>query len=284
MEELAGGFGLIEGPVWDGGLVLSDVPNGGVYRLGEDGSITTVVEHRRGIGGIALHEAGGLVVGGRNVAYKGPAAPDTVVLLGNDCVDAIIGFNDLTTDAAGRIYAGSLGASPFGPEAGKKDGYLHLVELDGSHRVLAAGIRLTNGLGFSPGGDSLYHADSGRHRIGAYEVHGGGDVGEWRDFAVVDNGIPDGLAVAEDGSLWVAAAHGGEVLHFGPSGDLRRRIACPHPMPTSVCFGGADLLDLYVVTGTAGTGRDDSGTIFRTRVDVPGLPVAPARVALSPGV
>ena len=95
MEELATGFGLIEGPVWDGGLVFSDVPNGGVHRLGEGGSVETVVAHRRGIGGIARHEAGGFVVGGRNVAYKGPAAPATVVLLSETCVDDIIGFNDL---------------------------------------------------------------------------------------------------------------------------------------------------------------------------------------------
>ena len=280
MEELASGFGLIEGPVWDGGLVFSDVPNGGVYRLEDDGSVAPVVEHRRGIGGIARHEAGGYVVGGRNIAYKGPAGPGTVVLLENDCVPGIIGFNDLTTDTAGRIYAGSLGASPFGPDAGKKDGFLHLVDTDGSHRVLAGGIRLTNGLGFSPGGDTLYHCDSGRHRVGTYDVRDGGDIGEWRSFAVVENGIPDGLAVAADGSVWVAAAHGGEVLHFGADGGLRRRIACPHPMPTSVCFGGADLLDLYIVTGTAGTGRDDSGTVYRIRVDVPGLPVPPARVEL----
>lgn len=281
MEELASGFGLIEGPVWDGGLVFSDVPNGGVYRLAEDGTVSTVVEHRRGIGGIALHEAGGLVVGGRNVAYKGPAAPGTVVLLDNDCVADIIGFNDLTTDAAGRIYVGSLGASPFGPEAGKKAGYLHVVDIDGTHRVLADGIRLTNGLGFSPGGETLYHSDSGRHRIGKYEVKTGSEVGAWRDFALVENGIPDGLAVAVDGSVWVAAAHGGEVLEFDSDGTLRRRIPCPHPMPTSLCFGGEDLLDLYVVSGTAGTGRDDSGTVYRIRVDVPGLPVPPARVELA---
>ena len=42
MEELATGPGLLEGPAWDGGLVFSDVPNGGAYRLGEDGSIAPV--------------------------------------------------------------------------------------------------------------------------------------------------------------------------------------------------------------------------------------------------
>ncbi|MCY4452729.1 MAG: hypothetical protein OXC01_12340 [Immundisolibacterales bacterium] len=49
MEELATGSGLLEGPAWDGGLVFSDVPNGGAYRFGEDGSIAPVFEHRRGI-------------------------------------------------------------------------------------------------------------------------------------------------------------------------------------------------------------------------------------------
>jgi gluconolactonase len=49
-------------------------------------------------------------------------------------------------------------------------------------------------------------------------------------------------------------------------------------MVTSVCFGGDDLRDLYVVTGSEGAPTDHSGTVFRLRVDVPGLPVAPARV------
>jgi gluconolactonase len=48
---------------------------------------------------------------------------------------------------------------------------------------------------------------------------------------------------------------------------------------TSVCFGGNDLRDLYVVTGSRGGPGENCGTVFRTRVDVPGLLRAPARVA-----
>ncbi len=52
MEELATGYGLIEGPVWDDarGLIYSDVINGGVRALGRDGEISTVVPKRRGVG------------------------------------------------------------------------------------------------------------------------------------------------------------------------------------------------------------------------------------------
>ena len=85
MEALATGYGLIEGPVWDPdqGLYWSDVAHGGVHRLARSGAVTTVIPHRRGIGGMARHADGGLVVGGRNIAWKsladdrgrGPAGP-----------------------------------------------------------------------------------------------------------------------------------------------------------------------------------------------------------------
>ncbi|MCH9670036.1 MAG: SMP-30/gluconolactonase/LRE family protein [Gammaproteobacteria bacterium] len=283
MEQLATGYTLIEGPVWDPdrGLLFSDVHDGGVYCISPDGAVSTAVEHRRGIGGMALHEAGGLVVGGRNVAYKGPARESTTVLLERETVADIIGFNDLTTDSAGRIYAGSLGGSPFAAGGISGTGFLHMIDVDGTSRVLSDGVKLTNGLGFSPDGATLYHCDSRSDTIRAYSVNNDGTVGAWRTFAQVGKGVPDGLAVAEDGSIWVAIARGDCVRVWDADGTEREPIACPLHMPTSVCFGGADLRDLYIVTGSEGTDSDHGGTVFRMRVDVPGLPLTPARVRLN---
>jgi gluconolactonase len=86
--------------------------------------------------------------------------------------------------------------------------------------------------------------------------------------------------VAADGSVWVADARGGRVAVFEPDGAHRMDLAVPLPMVTSVCFGGEDLRDLYVVTGSDGGPHENCGTIFRTRVDTPGLPLSPARVAI----
>jgi xylono-1,5-lactonase len=63
-ELLASGYGLIEGPTIasDGTLVFSDALDGGVYRLGHDGSVETIVAKRRGVGGIAEHAEGGFVI------------------------------------------------------------------------------------------------------------------------------------------------------------------------------------------------------------------------------
>jgi gluconolactonase len=282
MEKLATGYTLIEGPVWDParGLLFSDVHDGGVFCLSPAGAVTPVIEHRRGIGGIALHQRGGLVVGGRNIAYKGPAAAGTLVLLDSERAGGGAGFNDLTTDEAGRIYVGSLGMSPFDAGAEPKPGALHVIDLDGSSRTLWSGVKLTNGLGFSPDGKKLYHSDSRANIVGVYDVRSDGSVGERRTFVGVEPGVPDGLAVAEDGSVWVASAGGGAVRVFDASGSERKPIAVPQPGVTSLCFGGDDLRDLYVVTGTVGGPADHTGSVYRVRVDVPGLPVPVARVAL----
>ncbi len=280
MKDLATGYGLIEGPVWhqDLGLLYSDVPNGGVFRLAKDGSVSQQVPKRRGIGGMALHADGGIIMGGRDVVAADIDGTNMAAILPGAETREGIGFNDLTTDAAGRIYVGCLGFRVFGGGE-PKPGYLHVIELDGSHREISDGVMLTNGLGFSPDGKRLYHSDARADVVRVYDVLPDGSVSAWTPFAEIASGeTPDGLAVAADGSVWVALAHGGAVAVYEPDGTLRKRVPVPLPMVTSVCFGGDDLQDLYVVTGSRGGPSENCGTVFVTRADVAGVPVAPARV------
>ena len=282
MQVVATGYGLIEGPVWDGakGLYFSDVTGGGIFRLDRQGSVSTVVEKRRGVGGMALHERGGLVAGGREIAWIGDNGAQLETLLDSATADAAKGFNDLTTDHAGRIYVGSLGFKVFGGEP-MKPGNLYCIDLDGSTRKVSDGILLTNGLGLSADGKRLYHSDARRQMVRVYDVEHDGSVGNWRCFCFMGDGrVPDGLKVAVDGSVWVADAHGGRVAVFEADGRHRMDLSVPLPMVTSLCFGGDDLKDLYVVTGSRGGPSDRCGTIYKTRVDVAGVPLAPCRVKL----
>jgi len=284
MDKLAEGYGLIEGPVWDParGLIFSDVLFGGVYQLDGAGNVTTVFEHRRGIGGMCHHVDGGLIVSGRNIAFKPFDGGETVTVLDRDEAAGNVGYNDITTDREGRIYAGSLGSSPVFEDAREPAaGDLYLIDVDGSARVVASDILLTNGLGFSPDGARLYHSDSRRQTVFCYDVRDGGDLGEKEEFAHFEQGVPDGLAVSEDGRVWVALAGGGfGVAVLTPEGDEAERVEIPLPMCTSVCFGGEDFRDLFIVSGSEGAGTDRAGSVFRFRTDVPGLRVPPARVAL----
>jgi gluconolactonase len=178
----------------------------------------------------------------------------------------------MVTDRAGRIYVGSLAFRATDPDDAPKPAHLHLIDLDGSSRILADGIMLTNGLAFSPDGRTLYHADSRSGAVWRYAVAPDGGVGPREVFA--------GIAVSEDGAVWVAIADGGRVIVFEADGTERRRIPVPLPMVTSVCFGGDDLRHLYIVSGSRGADGDKAGTVFRIETEVAGLPVAPARVPL----
>lgn len=282
MQKLATGYGLVEGPVWDParGLYFSDVLNGGVHLLDRSGKVSLAVPKRRGIGGMALHAGGGLVVGGRDIAWVGFKGEEPKPLLTKDAIPGCTGFNDLTTDATGRVYAGSLAFRVFGGEE-PKPGFLHVIDLDGAMRTISDGVLLTNGLGFSPDGTRLYHSDARAGLVRVYDVAADGSVGPWRCFAELGvNGIPDGLKVAADGSVWVADAEGSRVAVFAADGSHRQDVAVPLPMVTSLCFGGDDLRDLYIVTGSRGGPSENCGTVFATRADVPGLALPPARVAL----
>jgi xylono-1,5-lactonase len=282
MQQMATGYALIEGPVWDPGhgLYFSDVINGGVHLLNRAGKASLVVPRRRGIGGMARHVAGGLVVGGRDIAFVHLPDGKMHPLLSLGAIAEATGFNDLTTDRAGRIYVGSLAFKVFGGEP-PRPGHLHVIELDGKMRTVSDGVMLTNGLGFSPDGKKLYHSDSRAPVVRVYDVNDDGSVGPWRKFADLGGaGLPDGLKVASDGSVWVADAHGGRVAVFNADGSHRLDLEVPLPMVTSLCFGGDDLRDLYVVTGSRGGPHENCGTIFRQRVAVAGLALPPARVAV----
>src|SRR5215831_4979038 len=157
LETLAWGFGLIEGPRVDstGNLYFSDVRNGGVFRRRPDGTIDTVVPKRRGVGGIALHAEGGLVVSGKNICHVREGK--TRILF---APEGVPGFNDLFTDAQGRVYTGSMRSDPFSLKGPRVLGECYRIEAEGRATELYGGVSLTNGIGFSPDGKTIYHSDS----------------------------------------------------------------------------------------------------------------------------
>lgn len=284
LETLSTGHALLEGPIWSPkfGLIVADAIVGGVHAYKPEQDPELIVAHRRGIGGMALHENGAVIIGGRNLAVKRPVGDgddSTTILLESDPENGIVGYNDLTVDPQGRIYVGSLAFVAATTREGKP-GKLHIVDLDGGSRVVADDVLLTNGLGFAPDGKTLYHSDSLRHAVYAYDVQPSGDLGNRRTFVTTIDAMPDGLVVDSAGTVWVAEPNSGLVVGYAPNGDVVGSIEIPVPMVTSMCFGGDDLRDLYIVSGSEGQETERGGGIYRLRVDVPGLAATKARVAL----
>lgn len=281
--------GLLEGPRYDernGAFIFSDARNGGVLSIAPDGTVKTVIAHRRGIGGVALHEAGGCVVSGRTVAYKkldvAGAAQPTITLIDRDESINRVGFNDLTTDARGRVYVGSMAFVALDADIDDPDlppGAFWLIDTDGSVRRVADDIKVTNGTAMSADGSILYLSDSGRRVVFAFDVDAAtGDLGKRSVFCEYKGGVPDGMAIAEDGSLWLTLAYAGKIIRYSKTGVPMQTFEVPNPMVTSLCFGGGDGRTLYVVTGTEGKNPKDKAYVYSTPVDVSGIAVPRARV------
>jgi gluconolactonase len=272
IETLASGYGLIEGPRVDaaGNLYFSDVTNGGVYRRRPTGEIDTVVPKRRGVGGIALHADGGLVISGKNICHVKDGA--TRILFTRD--DAP-GFNDLFTDAQGRVYTGTMKSDPFRIEGERIAGECWRIDAEGKGTRLYGGVLLSNGIGFSPDGTRIYHSDTARACVLVHALDASGGA---TPLPSIPAEGADGLAVDVEGGVWVARYQAGCAQRFLPDGRPERRIDVPARMVTSLCFGGDDLRDLYIVSADNTSGHESGGSIFRTRSEVAGLPAPFARI------
>ena len=276
MEMLACGYGLIEGPRADaeGNLWFSDVPNGGVFRRAVDGTITTVVPKRKTVGGIAFHAEGGIVISGRDISHVNNGVSRILF----ERPEHVGGFNDLFCDATGRVYTGSLRSDPFA--TGERiSGEAYVVDAVGSARQVYDRVGLSNGIGISPEGDRLYHADSAAREVIVHALSPAGEVCDRGVLVRLPRGeTPDGLAVDEDGGVWIAVVGAGIVRRITPDGALDTVIDVPATMVTSLCFGGPDLADMYVVTADNTIDASRLGTIFRLHPGVRGTEVYPARI------
>ena len=185
-------------------------------------------------------------------------------------VDGVAGWNDLCTDAGGRVYAGALRFAVFDPDAAAVPGELWRAGLENDPAIMFGDVVHANGVACTPDGDTIYLSDTRRQCIVTFDVQR--DVR--REIDVSDLGHPDGLALDEHGAIWVALVGGG-IARLTPDGRVDDRLEPPSAFTTSLCFAGRDL---YVTTGGHADRPELGGCVLRTTVAVAGAPVFPARV------
>lgn len=178
-------------------------------------------------------------------------------------------FNDGKCDRMGRFWIGSISKVP-------REAALYRFDPDGSFRVMERELTISNGLGWSPDGGTFYLTDSPERKIYAYDFdERTGDLSRRRvlvDLGREAPGVePDGLAVDLQGNIWSALWDGWCVARFDARGNELARIALPVQRPTSVCFGGPRLDELYVTSASVGLSQDEieqghfAGDLLRIR-------------------
>ena len=158
-------------------------------------------------------------------------------------------MNDAKADAAGRWWAGST-ALDFTLGQGR----LHVLETNKRIRTVETGLALPNGLGWSPDNTSFYLIDSMQQIMWRYDFDlYAGEISN-KEILVQfpnDGSVPDGMCVADDGSLLVAIWDGSRIEVFSPDGVTKETISLPVKRPTSCTFAGSDGSTLIVTSAAA---------------------------------
>jgi sugar lactone lactonase YvrE len=244
-----------EGPLWDSTrnlLYWTDLSGRRFYCYEWLTKRSTVLRAGLEICGFALNEPIGFVLANSDGLWTWDGS-DEPILLADEVDGHPCRMNDCIADPQGRLLAGSCLY-----ESNREDyplGHLMRVDHDGSVHILDDGIRLANGLGFSPDGRTLYFSDSADRVIYAYDYDvERGEVRHRRPFVrtPLEEGLPDGLTVDAEGFIWSAQWFGSCVMRYDPDGRVERKIPVPAKQTSSVAFGGPDLTDLFVTSAGLG--------------------------------
>ncbi len=264
---------LSEGPRWHEErqeLLWVDILDGRFHRgtLAADGSLERVdtIALDRHVGAVAPAHGGGYVL----AAGPGFVFIDedgaTRELAQPEAGRTDVRMNDGACDQQGRFWAGTM-AYDETPGAGT----LYRLELDGTCTTVLSDLTISNGIGWSPSGTSMYLNDSGTGCLDAFGFDPvSGAIDDRRTLVRIDEpGVaPDGLTVDEDGAIWVALWGGGAVHRYAPDGSLLMTLQLPVARPTSCAFGGPDRDILFVTTAREGLDEDarreqpDAGRVF----------------------
>ena len=139
-------------------------------------------------------------------------------------------------------------------------------------------VGCSNGTGWSPDGRTIYHTQSFRYAIHAYEFEPEtGAIANRRPFVTLPpdgGGFPDGLTVDEQGFVWSAQPVYGRIVRYDPDGGIDRIISLPVSRGTSCTFGGPDHRTLFIT----------SATETLTEAQIAEEPLAGSVLACIPGV
>lgn len=258
-----------EGVVWaaDRNTFLAAIwPDGKMIRYGSGGATPN---------GLAVDPRGRILIAEYQHGRLDRFDPGTVII--STIVSEVQGrktsrANYPAVDQQGRVWCtcSTLWSDDLAALQQKvEDGFVFVLEEDGTTRIVAEGLHFANGLAFSKDFKWLYIVESSTRRIVRAEVRDGGNLGPVEHFGPMLEATPDGIAFDEDENLWITLLiEKSALVVLDRSANLHTVVEDPSNTvlgrPTNVSFGGADMRDLYV-------GSLDRKCVLHTRVEIPGV-------------
>ncbi len=185
-------------------------------------------------------------------------------------------FNDGKCDPRGRFVAGTMDHNEK-----EASGALYSVTPAGNISRLLKGLRISNGMAWSPDGKTMYFTDTPTRQIRAFDYDlKTGQIANPRVIIHFEQtfGFPAGMTTDTDGNLWIAMWGGARVSQWRPDGTLLAQFGVPALNVTSCVFGGPAMNELFVTTAMVGMDKTgfkrfpQAGAIFHMETNVTGMP------------
>jgi gluconolactonase len=277
---LAADLGFPEGPVVmpDGGIVFCD-GNTGELRRWYDGALSRFAVTGGSPWGAVLGSDGALyVTQGGNVPGSGDesavcgiqrvyASGEVELLFAEIGGHALAAPNDLAFGPDGRLYFTDSGTEQDPRVDVPSPGRLFALDASGGEMLLERPGTYPNGIAFDVQG-RLYWTESMAHRVCRLED------GAAATFSQLTEGhVPDGMAFAQDGRLFVCTTISGGVTVLSPDGEILEEIDLGEHATNCIFDSSA----LYVTATKVPDIRADqrTGTFWRVDTDATGQPLIP---------
>jgi gluconolactonase len=276
--------GYTEGVVVDrnGAIYISDVYNGTIYRVANEGEARVWAKTGAPNGHKILPDGTHLVCdGSQHAVLHLNAAGKIIGKAASECDGKPLRApNDLTLDPKGGFYF----TDPGGSSLDNPIGTVHYVDTKGKTHLVAEGLAFPNGIALRSNGKTLLVGESKHNRILSYDIISPGKVGRMRVFANLPMkeaeqiaNEPDGMCLDAAGNLYVAHYGMQQVQVLSPAGKLLRRYRAGNLTTSNVAFSGPRMDQLYV-TGALGDETKSKGGLFRLDLKgVKGLKILPGK-------
>jgi sugar lactone lactonase YvrE len=278
-----GRFGVGESPVWDAAnnrLLWSDNTTDEVHAVSLADGRRQFWRFGGHIGSLGLTRSGRWIVAfAHRIVLFDPTTEDSETLVDIPLPPGVAKLNDGKVGPDGAFWVGSMAE----PEPNRRPvASLYRVTADGvAEEKVAGGIKVSNGLAWSPDGRTMYHSDSRGGWIDAWDFDPDtGAIANRRRLRVhaFEDGVPDGAATDVEGVYWSAGFSAQCFNLIAPDGTLLKTYPVP-AAPTMPCFGGTDMKTLFFTSLTAHVSDEINarhplnGSVFAARVDVAGSPI-----------
>ena len=264
VRTLARGFRFLEGPRWhDGKLYVSDIEGRVVLTLQADGTQQTLCHVPGKPSGLGFAPDGALlIVSMTDRRLLRLEANGRTVEIANLSAVTPFACNDMVVDAQGRAYVGNLGWDTEADDQVRATNLL-FVNTDGKVSVAAENLVFPNGAAITPDGRTLIVAETFASRISAFDIAADGSLTRRRLWAQLSQKVgttvseivasrtpsPDGLALDEEGAIWIADASGNGALRIAEGGTILDRVSTGDSSVYAVALGGEDGRTLFMCAG-----------------------------------